>query len=126
MRPYLKHFLKNAAVGATTGALFGATCGSGAGIAGLNQMCSGAMDNHPCSSDLQPLIMKTSTNAAAAAGSAVGAAIGFVVGGITYPAYKGIMGWCYPRIQQESVVQEVPSINNNVPIDTSQKVTINF
>ena len=100
-----KH-LKNAAIGATVGAVFGATCGSGAGIAGLNQLCSGRMNTVSCEN-----LLNYGEKGAASAGAEVGAVIGFVVGGVVYPAYKAFVGWCYPRVSDVSV-ENSPQIND--------------
>jgi hypothetical protein len=109
MSPYFKHFLKNAAVGATTGAVVGATCGSGAGVAGLNSLCSGPMDTPGCN-----YLVSSSKGSASSSGAAAGAAIGFTVGGIVYPLYKGLLGWCYPRTKESVNIDDI-----NVQVDVT-------
>lgn len=96
MNPYFKVYLKNAAVGGLAGATFGAVCGSGAGVAGINQMCSGHMNTRSCDN-----LVSYSEGEAASAGATAGAAIGFALGITFYPAYKALLGLCSTRTSRE-------------------------
>lgn len=122
MNPYFKTYLKNAAIGITIGTATGATCGSGAGVAGLNSLCSGPMDSASCH-----YLTDIGGRGAASAGAVAGAGIGALIGATVYPAYKGLMGWLYPRvsvrvsagIEPETQLTEQKSQNVNVEVNVS-------
>lgn len=114
MNYYFKVYLKNAAVGAVAGSTFGAACGSGAGVVGLHQMCA-ANTMHTCE-DLADVLLPRAENTAMSMGALTGAAIGALIGVTAYPAYQGIVGWCYPRVssRREPIVLEESTIGNRL------------
>lgn len=107
MNPYFKAYLKNAAVGGFAGATFGVACGSGAGVVGMSQICSGNLAQHACH-ELFDMLSQRNQGAEASMGAVVGAGIGALIGITVYPAYQGIVGWCYPRVSRESTQNDLP------------------